>query len=105
MQADSLNDFFFVCTTDKISAVILTRLINIHPDIQCNMVASGLLNESLDYTLEGFITDHKTDKKFTGNIYNFPAYELQFQMTEYSEAIFRKVNILVSPILRINFFI
>lgn len=101
------SKFFFVSIYDKISAVILTQLINVHPDILCVMLPTNdILNEPQDSALDDFISENESDKKFVGNIYNFPAFELQFKTDhDYPSSLFRKVNILVSPTLRIKFLI
>jgi hypothetical protein len=101
-----MNEFFFISTYDKVSADILASLINIHPDIYLiSDKNSALLPQNSEISLDQFIKTHTSSShQFSGNIQNFPAFELQYRiLKEKTEQPFQKVQILLSPILRIRF--
>lgn len=103
-----MEQFFFVTTYDKISAEILASLINLHPDIHCNTeMPCSLIPEGEELNIDTFIeTNTSKDKKFSGNVHNLTAFELQYKtITEKTAHPYRKANIVISPMARARFLI
>ncbi|MHB1946999.1 MAG: hypothetical protein ACYCQI_02650 [Gammaproteobacteria bacterium] len=101
-----MSSFFFVSTYDKISSAIIRALLNIYPDIECTtQPTESIFPSAIPGTLDEFMLANKSKTKtFTGNIGNFPAFELQDRMLdEKTRQPFKKVKLLVPPILRARF--
>ncbi len=120
-----MNKFFFITTYDDISGKILASILNIHPDIKCHTANVDVLlppvfiltadkNQTLSQpyinpndkvSVDKFIQLY-TDptKKFTGHTQSFTALELQYKtISEKTKTPYSKANIIVPPMLRINF--
>lgn len=100
--------FFFISSYDQMSAEILHLFLNKHPDIHCSMQRPNTqIPTFIDGTLDEFMTANTSSvKKYSGNIGNFSAYELQHRiLDERTQQPFKKVQILLSPMIRIQLII
>ncbi len=107
--------FFFITTYDNISGALIASVLNIHPDVHCGTyLIDPFINESdqhdknsAEETVDAFIESNTRNKnKFNGNSQRYSAYELQNKLLmEKTRHPLRKVNLAVSPRLRINFLI
>ncbi len=120
-----MNNFFFITTYDNISGKLLSSIINKHPDFFCHAgYTDEFLPSFLHYTMGELTTDRTysfetpldisidkyiafnthSQKKYSGDTQSFTAFELQHKtLIEKTAQPYRKVNLLVSPILRVNF--
>lgn len=114
--------FFFLTTYDNISGALLASILNEHPDISCStyycdpFLTKLYLSEGKhnDKIIDNFIVMNiqfigvnidKT-KRFSGNAQRFAAFELHHRiLVEKVKHGLRKVNITISPQLRINLLI
>lgn len=106
------NPFFFITSYDNISGTLLASILNEHPDINCSIsYADPFLtklhiseNHLADKIIDKFIEfNTHTNKKFHGNAQRFSAYELHHRiLIEKTKSPIRKVNIAISPKLRIE---
>jgi len=103
--------YFFITTYDNLSGSLIASILNTHTDIHC--IASQ--NDALiaDYlptsseTIDEFIAKHSDDNHlFDGNAQQFSAHELQNKLLmERTTHPLRKINLVMSPLLRIHFLI
>lgn len=101
-----MNNYFFITSYDKISSQIITHLLNLHSDIDVKLLPDqALFPQPISMDLDTFIENNKsTSKKYVGNSYNLTAYELQNKsLIERSKIPFRRVNLMLSPVMRIRF--
>lgn len=103
---DLTKSYFFMTTYDSVTSSILMSLLNIHPQINCQTdIHDKFLPVTIKSTIDQFIASHQsTEHAFSGNINNFGAFELQHRsLVEKTKCPFRKINIILSPLLRIRF--
>ncbi|MCD6038618.1 MAG: PGL/p-HBAD biosynthesis glycosyltransferase [Gammaproteobacteria bacterium] len=118
-----MTHFFFITSYDSISGKLLSSILNSHPDIGCHAGHSDTLVPPSFYSnqvfpppihsypalpfnisVDKYILCH-TDlkKKYSGDAHYFSAMELQHKtLMEKTIHPYRKVNLLISPILRVN---
>ena len=91
--------FFFITTYDKISGAILTSLLNCHPEIHCNDKSPN------KKTVDDLIKEGGNEAdKFYGDTQSYSAHALQNAiLAERTRLPLRKMNLAVSPGLRIHF--
>jgi len=107
------DKFFFLTTFDNISGALIASALNEHPDIHCStsyadpfIINSPILIQDVKHkVIDSFIDiESNTKIKFTGNTQRFSCFELQHRMlSEKTTHIFRRVNIALHPITRIQF--
>ncbi|MCE3237225.1 MAG: PGL/p-HBAD biosynthesis glycosyltransferase [Gammaproteobacteria bacterium] len=102
-----MTHFFFITSSDTVSAQLLSPIINLHPDIDYSTNYSDMFLSGIappDMLIDKFILYHSNpEKKYSGAHY-FSAFELHHKtLTEKTAQPYRKSNILMSPLLRINF--
>lgn len=105
-----MEKFFFITSYDALSSVLLSDIINIHPEMHCEVSTydpfiSADSNKTRDISIDEFIVLHtKSDKRFCGNAQYYSAFELQHKsLIQRTHQPHRKVNLLLSPELRVNF--
>lgn len=101
----NMSHFFFISTYDKITAELLTSLINIHPDIECKIQPDNhFFPSGITGTLDDFMIRNKSsEKKISGSIRSVMSYDLYNRiLTEKTRQPFKKVNIMLSPISRVR---
>lgn len=101
-----MDNYFFITSYDDISREIITSLLKSHPDIACETFFSHNLfiqPHFAEQSIDAFICENKKDNKLSGSIGRFFCFELQHKtILEKTKSLHRKVNIMVSPELRIK---
>lgn len=106
--------FFFITTYDNLSGSLIASMLNHHRNVHCGVnlddpfiSESTQNNNSSKETVDAFIESHSHDTNvFNGNSQRYSAYELQNKiLMEKTRHPLRKVNLALSPKLRINFLI
>jgi hypothetical protein len=108
-----MNRFFFITSYDNISGMILSSILNTHPNINCQTSFPDPLmpktfsysNEPITISIDKFIELNTSNEEiFHGNAQQYSAFELQYKtLIEKTIHPYRKVNLVMSPTLRINF--
>lgn len=105
-----MEKFFFITSYDALSSVLLSNIINLHPEMHCEVSTYDPFiltdtNKTLDISIDEFIILHtQNDKKFCGNAQYYSAFELQHKsLIQKTHQPHRKINLLLSPKLRVNF--
>jgi hypothetical protein len=96
---DKDKRYFFITTYDTISGAIIASLLNAHPDIKCSEKSQVKKN------IDALIKESGEDAEiFYGDTQSFSAHALQNAMlAERTHASLCKINLTVSPELRIHF--
>jgi glycosyltransferase involved in cell wall biosynthesis len=102
-----MTHFFFINSSDTVSGQLLSPIINLHPDINYSLIDSDIFLSSVvtsDIPVDKLILYHSNpEKKYSGAHY-FSAFELHHKtLIEKTACPYRRVTLLMSPVLRINF--
>src|SRR3990167_9480086 len=106
-----MNLFFFITSYDVISSELIASIINHHPDIDCDVstndsylpIDTAAIDAIHHMTIDQWIITHRTEKKISGNIQQYSAFELQYKtLAEKTMSHYKKANLLVSPVLHIQ---